>query len=758
VEARRDGRRDGGDDTGRGQRVGGGSGGAVRGSPVLLEQRQSEVQFDQVITGVEGVWDYATVPANVRYVSALPGVPINTAWANVKVDYGGAGDGLTDDSAAVAAANTGVSTGGFVYFQPGTYLLSANTPLSSGVSAFFDPGAKVKPASGKTFTMTKGPVAGPWQIFDTSAGGAIAFTVAPPVTLAEWFGTGAGALSAAQAAVEAAGGGIVQQGSTVYNTTQTAGRIKLVTTNGQETTDANLTTTDISGLTNLSSAGVQASASMHLPFISQYCVPYLGASGLLQADSGFTFGVGYVAATDDSGLVIYKPGSSSKGVMRGLHVVSDHSNNHGTTGAASNAITAFAHVSGANDFSAGHLVGVESFAYHDGTGTLGTLYALNGYLFSTGGGIVTQAYGLNLNFAGLAGATVGQVTGILIGDMPAGTGNYSIHTGTAPSWFNAQVDVASLLVNSHGLATGSSKLLVTGTQGTGVGNNQVLVRDDSALAAGNGALIGLQYLYSGALAATGFAFKAIKDNGTDGNFAGGGAFYTQNGTSLTEAMRITSAQRLGIGKTTPLQKLHVGGSVLLNNDAGSSSLNNAYFVFNGGDGIWGTNNYAATIGSKNGGGGRLRYLIVTPDGADFAYATHVAGVAPTNQTSFTERFTIRGDTGNVGVGTATPTSTFEVNGSMGISATAVKTANYAPAITDGIVRCDPSAGGFNVALLAPSASLANRMHYIKNVTSSTNTITVVPASGTIDGAASKTITTAYGSMRVWCDGSNWFTL
>jgi hypothetical protein len=76
--------------------------GGASGSAAAPAARFEEVQyysnndsqkfsFDQVITGVEGVWDYATVPANVRYVSALPGVPINTAWANVKVDYGGAG-------------------------------------------------------------------------------------------------------------------------------------------------------------------------------------------------------------------------------------------------------------------------------------------------------------------------------------------------------------------------------------------------------------------------------------------------------------------------------------------------------------------------------------------------------------------------------------------------------------------------------------------------------------------------------------------
>jgi hypothetical protein len=39
----------------------------------------------------------------------------------------------------------------------------------------------------------------------------------------------------------------------------------------------------------------------------------------------------------------------------------------------------------------------------------------------------------------------------------------------------------------------------------------------------------------------------------------------------------------------------------------------------------------------------------------------------------------------------------------------------------------------------------------------TNTITISPSSGTIDGSASKVINTAYGSQRVYSNGTNLFT-
>ena len=52
-----------------------------------------------------------------------------------------------------------------------------------------------------------------------------------------------------------------------------------------------------------------------------------------------------------------------------------------------------------------------------------------------------------------------------------------------------------------------------------------------------------------------------KENGTDGNYAGNMSFHTRaNGSSIAQAMTITSAGKVGIGTTTPSFALEVSGS------------------------------------------------------------------------------------------------------------------------------------------------------------------------------------------------------
>lgn len=105
------------------------------------------------------------------------------------------------------------------------------------------------------------------------------------------------------------------------------------------------------------------------------------------------------------------------------------------------------------------------------------------------------------------------------------------------------------------------------------------------------------------------------------------------------------------------------------------------------------------------------------------------------------------------------------NGWLRISAlrpwnfTAIKTTDYTTAIGE-VVKCDPSGAGFNVDL--PAVPTTNTMRAIdiivKNVTSSTNTITIRPnGSDTIDGAANTTITTARGVVRLLAlpGGTDW---
>ncbi|MFF3324952.1 collagen-like protein [Streptomyces sp. NPDC002889] len=91
--------------------------------------------------------------------------------------------------------------------------------------------------------------------------------------------------------------------------------------------------------------------------------------------------------------------------------------------------------------------------------------------------------------------------------------------------------------------------------------------------------------------------------------------------------------------------------------------------------------------------------------------------------------------------------------------TAVADANRTVVATDSRI-CYTSITAARVVTL-PSVSTATGQEFlIKDESGScdgTKTITVTPASGTIDGAANKVINTAYGSLRVYSNGTNWFT-
>lgn len=60
--------------------------------------------------------------------------------------------------------------------------------------------------------------------------------------------------------------------------------------------------------------------------------------------------------------------------------------------------------------------------------------------------------------------------------------------------------------------------------------------------------------------------------------------------------------------------------------------------------------------------------------------------------------------------------------------------------------------------LPPAAQSRNTLITIKDAsgTANTNNITITPAAGTIDGAGSLVINTAFGFSTLACDGTNWF--
>ena len=93
-------------------------------------------------------------------------------------------------------------------------------------------------------------------------------------------------------------------------------------------------------------------------------------------------------------------------------------------------------------------------------------------------------------------------------------------------------------------------------------------------------------------------------------------------------------------------------------------------------------------------------------------------------------------------------------GSFQLTFTAQVTSTYAARPWD-CVLADPTGGAFTVHLPHPR-DLTDVWIVVKNDSASTNTITIaVLNSGTIDGAASKTITTARGVKRFASNGLEW---
>ena len=85
---------------------------------------------------------------------------------------------------------------------------------------------------------------------------------------------------------------------------------------------------------------------------------------------------------------------------------------------------------------------------------------------------------------------------------------------------------------------------------------------------------------------------------------------------------------------------------------------------------------------------------------------------------------------------------------------------YTALVTDHYIGVTSTASARTINLPAAATAGAGKTYIIKDESGAagTNNITVDGnASETIDGAATKAISTNYGVLRVICDGSNWFT-
>jgi hypothetical protein len=70
-----------------------------------------------------------------------------------------------------------------------------------------------------------------------------------------------------------------------------------------------------------------------------------------------------------------------------------------------------------------------------------------------------------------------------------------------------------------------------------------------------------------------------------------------------------------------------------------------------------------------------------------------------------------------------------------------------------VVLVNATSGSKTITLPAPSAGT---IFHVKKTDSSLNTVVITPPSGTIDGAANKTLSYQYSSVSVVSDGTNFF--
>lgn len=134
------------------------------------------------------------------------------------------------------------------------------------------------------------------------------------------------------------------------------------------------------------------------------------------------------------------------------------------------------------------------------------------------------------------------------------------------------LDVAGTL-GVDGVSTfgGQMTIIESGGAGFGLANANLIVGDTTAAAAGVGGMLAFHGAYTGTTRTTGAAIKAMKSNGTDGDYSFDLAFGTrQNGIAdVGERMRITSAGNVTINAPTSGTALTVSGSTSV---AGATTL------------------------------------------------------------------------------------------------------------------------------------------------------------------------------------------
>ena len=209
-------------------------------------------------------------------------------------------------------------------------------------------------------------------------------------------------------------------------------------------------------------------------------------------------------------------------------------------------------------------------------------------------------------------------------------------------------------------------------------------------------------------------------------------------------MKVQSGGDVGIGTTSPEEKLDVNGNVQISGTTGKLMFPNSHYdakieLFNGGEEKIGTAEH------------QLKFI--------------AGGSGSTGNIAFfggsIEVMRVETDGGNVGIGTRPnrPNSTLHVNGTLAVKRTPVNTGT---ANSDGETIIGITTTAACAITLLAAHCVEGRVIVIKDESGvsreSADLITVTAAGTTIDGEGSQTISGEYGYIKVYSNGTEWFII
>ncbi len=232
---------------------------------------------------------------------------------------------------------------------------------------------------------------------------------------------------------------------------------------------------------------------------------------------------------------------------------------------------------------------------------------------------VTNLYGLYVdNPTTNTGSTVTNNYGLYVNSQTAGTNNFALYSSGGTNYFGGNVGI--------GTTSPAYKLEVNGTLGVGSTASFTSLVNLAVLNASQG-------VYTDA---SKNLTSTVPTTGTLG-------YWQRNGTSLAPA---TITDSVGIGTTSPGEKLDVNGNAKISKIALSDNIDTNYVLKANGDVYLG--NYVGIATARD-----TNYRLIIGGSGNSAYFT--------NNAIFNA---------NVGIGTTGPAYKLEVNGTLGVGSTA----------------------------------------------------------------------------------------